>query len=319
QFDPATAADAAVLDATRTGGASSLPVYLVNVVPVVRLDGAGQATGGPVRMGSSFPIDVILEGPDGPTTVSYTQVAGDEIVVGVTGNGVTKDIVEKRFAANPVDNAPEYYHQVQLHYWLECDALGEIGARTLGVRVLRLPSVGLFGSPLSVSYFFGVPRSGVYRSRIMDVKRSLLGVASDDASKALTFFKQSGIQSSYLEGSVFDQLEGGTQPSIKGFSAIHLISMAIEQGIPVYHVTSANAAAVLPLLVLDGSVKSDISRAVGQGQNVIVPERNLTVGPWRGVGYIVRDEVTGAGGYLISGGLAGGGLIECFLRKLVPV
>jgi len=151
------------------------------------------------------------------------------------------------------------------------------------------------------------------------VKRSLLGVASDDASKALTFFKQSGIQSSYLEGSVFDQLEGGTQPSIKGFSAIHLISMAIEQGIPVYHVTSANAAAVLPLLALDGSVKSDISRAVGQGENVIVPERNIDVGPWRGVGYIVRDEVTGAGGYLISGGLAGGGWIECLLKKLVPV
>jgi hypothetical protein len=319
QFDPATPADAAVLDAARTGGASSLPVYLVNVVPVVRLDGVDQATGAAVRMGTFVPIDVVLEGPDGPTTVAYTQVAGDEIVVGVTGNGVTPDVVQKRFAANPVDNAPEYYHQVQLHYWLECDTLGDIGARTVGVHVLRLPSVGLFGSPLSVSYFFGAPRSGVYQSRIMDVKRSLLGVASDDGARAVTFFKQAGIQSSYLEGSIFDQLEGGTQPSIKGFSAIHLISMAIEQGIPVYHVTSANAAAVLPLLALDGSVKSDISRAVAQGQNAIVPERNIDVGPWRGVGYIVRDETTGAGGYLISGGLAGGGWIECLLKKLVPV
>ena len=319
QFDPATPADAAVLDAARAGNAGSLPVYLVNVVPVVRLDGVEQGTGAPVRMGSFFPIDVILEGPDGPTTVSYTQVAGDEIVVGVTGNGVTKEVVQKRFAANPTDNAPEYYHQVQLHYWLECDMLGEIGARTLGIHVLRLPSVGLFNSPLSVSYFFGVPRSGVYQSRIMDVKHSLLGVASDDPAKVLAFFKQAGIQSSYLEGSVFDQLEGGSPPSIKGISAIHLISMAIKQGIPIYHVTSANSAAVLPLLALDGSVKSDIIRAVGQGQNVIVPERNLIVGPWRGVGYIVRDEVTGAGGYLISGGLAGGGWFECLLRKLVPV
>jgi hypothetical protein len=66
-------------------------------------------------------------------------------------------------------------------------------------------------------------------------------------------------------------------------------------------------------------VKSDISRAVAQGQNAIVPERNIDVGPWRGVGYIVRDEATGAGGYLISGGLAGGGWIECLLKKLVPV
>jgi hypothetical protein len=202
---------------------------------------------------------------------------------------------------------------------MECDTLGEVAARGLGVHMLRLPSVGLFTSPLTVSYFFGVPRSGVYQSRIMDVKHSLLGAASDDASRVLAFFKQNGIQSSFLEGSVFDQLEGRPQPAIRGISAIHLMSMATKQGIPIYHVTSANAAAVLPLLVLDGSVKSDISRAVAQGQNVMVPERNINVGPWRGVGYIVRDEATGAGGYLISGGLAGGGLIECLLRRLVPV
>jgi transglutaminase-like putative cysteine protease len=319
QFDPATPADAATLEAARAANAASLPVYVVNVVPVVKLDGVTQGTGTAVRMGSFFPIDVILEGPDGPTTVSYTQVAGDEIVVGITGNGVTREVVEKRFAANPVDNAPEYFHQVQMHYWMECDTLGEITARSLGVHMLRLPSVGLFTSPLTVSYFFGVPRSGVYQSRIMDVKHSLLGAASDDASRVLAFFKQAGIQASYLEGSVFDQLEGRPEPAIRGISAIHLISMAAKQGIPIYHVTSANAAAVLPLLALDGSVKSDISRAVGQGQNVMVPERNVNVGPWRGVGYIVRDETTGAGGYLISGGLAGGGLIECLLRRLVPV
>jgi len=319
QFDPATPADAATLEAARAANAPSLPVYVVNVVPVVKLDGVAQATGAAVRMGSSFPIDVVLDGPDGPTTVPYTQVAGDEIVVGVTGNGVAQPVLEKRFAANPADNAPEYFHQVQLHYWFECDALGEVAARTFGVRQLRLPSVGLFGSPLTVSYLFGTPRSGVYQSRIMDVKHSLLGAAADDPSRVLAFFKQAGIQSSFLEGSVFDQLEGGPQPSIKGISAVHLIGMASQQGIPIYYVTSANAAAVLPLLVLNASVKSDISRAVGQGQNVIVPERNIDVGPWRGVGYIVRDDVTGAGGYLISGGLAGGGLIECLLRRLVPV
>jgi hypothetical protein len=135
------------------------------------------------------------------------------------------------------------------------------------------------------------------------------------------FFKQSGLQSSYLEGSVFDQLENrpDDQAAIRGISAVHLISIAVKQGIPLYHVSSDNAAAVLPLLALDPAVKSDISRAVGQGQNVLVPERNIVLGPWRGVGYIVRDDATGAGGYLISGGLAGGGLIECLLRKLVPI
>jgi hypothetical protein len=35
------------------------------------------------------------------------------------------------------------------------------------------------------------------------------------------------------------------------------------------------------------------------------------------VGYIIQDETTGAGAYMISGGLSGGGILDC-LRELVP-
>jgi hypothetical protein len=39
---------------------------------------------------------------------------------------------------------------------------------------------------------------------------------------------------------------------------------------------------------------------------VVIPERELQVNQWTGVGYIVSDPATGAAGYLISGGIAGG-------------
>ncbi len=317
QFDPATQADADTLAAARNSGADTLPVYLINVVPVVRLDGVERARGASVRMGSSYFADVVFQGPDGPTTVPYQIVAGDEIAVGVTGNGVTQEVLAKRFAAHPVDNAPEFFHQVQLHYWMECDVLGEAAAGARGVHMLRLPSVGFFSSPLNVTYFFGSPRTGFYQGRAMDVRQSLLGATGEDPAKVVEFMKQSGFQGSYLEGAIFDQLKDPSDLKVKGISAAHLLNDAMSQGIPVYRITSANSASVLPLLALSSAVERDISTAVSQGKTVLAPERNLDLGPWAGVGYIIQDETTGAGAYMISGGLAGGGWLDC-LRIPVP-
>jgi len=56
---------------------------------------------------------------------------------------------------------------------------------------------------------------------------------------------------------------------------------------------------------------------VSHGKTVLVPETNIEAGPWVGVGYIIQDEATGAGAYMISGGAAGGGLADCD-RDLVP-
>lgn len=317
QFDPATQADADTLAAARSNGSASLPVYLVKVVPVIKLDGVEQGRGAPVQMGSFYPVDVVLQQPSGSTTIAYQVVAGDEIVAGITGNGVARQVVEKRFANHPVDNAPEYLHQIGLHYWAECDFLGEIASRPLGVKMLRLPSVGFFSSPLTASYLFGAPRSGVYASRIMDVKQSLVGLAGEDPAKTIAVLKQSGMYGSYLEGSVFDQLEDTPNPEIRGVSSMHLISAAATMGIPIYRITPANSAAVLPLLQLSSAVRSDIQTAVNQGKTVLTPEREFDYGKWHGVGYIIQDETTGAGAYLISGGAAGGGLLDC-VKELVP-
>lgn len=318
RFEPASEADAETLVLARDGGGDSLPVYLVEVVPVVDLDGVEITRGQPLGMGERFLIDVTLDGPEGPSVTSYAVLAGDEIVVGVTGNGVTPDMLEERLATHPVSDAPEYLHQVQLHYWMETDYLAEIAARSLGVHAVRRPSVGLFSSPLTVASFFGSPGTGVYQSRTMDVKQNVLGAAGDDPIRVKAFVQQAGLQSSYLEGGIFDQLEGREIPFIRGISAVHLLSSAMNQGIPIYRITAENGPDVLPRLKLDGLLMEEIRTALEQGKTVMVSERELDLGTWQGVGYIIQDEETGAAAYLISGGLAGGGLIEC-LQQLVPV
>jgi hypothetical protein len=224
-------------------------------------------------------------------------------------------VVQARFAAFPPDNAAEYLHQIQLHYWMESDYFASLTGRALGVHMLRLPSVGVFSSPLSARYLFGTPVSAVYQSRLMDVKRSFVGAAGADPRKVVAAVVQSGYIGSFMEAQAFDQYEN--DPIRKSISAVQLISDAVTVGIPVYHVTAENSAAVMPLLAVDAAVRADVASAVAAGKTVLVPERSFDRGPWRGIGYIVQDERTGAGAYLISGGLGGGGLFDC-LPELDP-
>jgi hypothetical protein len=150
----------------------------------------------------------------------------------------------------------------------------------------------------------------------MDVKRSFVGAAGQTPEMVRAFVRSSGRSGSFLEGSVFDQLLG--RPRGRGISAMQLLFDASFGKVPIYEITSANSAAVLPLLQVSSAVKADISTAVSQGKVVVVSESDIQHDNYRGVGYIVEDPETGAAAYLISGGLAGGGLFDC-VPDLVPI
>ncbi len=316
-FEPASTADADVLEAARSTGASSLPIASVNVIPQLKLDNNVLAVGLSRNMGSDYFLDIQITGPTGATTIDYNIISGDEAVIGITGNGFTKSALEKRLASNPVDNTPEYLHQVNLHYWAESDLLNSRAAVGLNGYITRLPSVGLFSSPLTVSYLFGQPNTGVYASRFMDVKRSFIGAAADTPSNRVSLVKQAGFNGSYLEGTTFDQLNDTTDPIIRGVDSMKLLSAAAQQNIPLYRITPANRNVAVPALNLPSGVIANINAALDQGQTVLTPESTVNTGPYSGVGYILQDETTGEGAYLIDGGLNGGGIFDC-LEELVP-
>jgi len=84
------------------------------------------------------------------------------------------------------------------------------------------------------------------------------------------------------------------------------LQIANEEGIPIYQINSTNVDQILPRLQVSEAVKSQIKNSVSSGQVVIIPERDINFIDWNGVGYIVVDPASGAGAYMISGGLAGG-------------
>ncbi|MCZ6619707.1 MAG: transglutaminase-like domain-containing protein [Gammaproteobacteria bacterium] len=323
-FPPATEADAAVLQAARDAGAGSLPIASVNVMPQVTLDDTVEVSGSTLGMGEDYFLEVTIAGPIVTNRQQYDVIAGDEIVLGVTGNGFLPDVLQSRLDTNPVDTSAEYLHQVNLHYWTESDFLNQQSAHGLGGFITRLPSAGLFSSPLTVTYLFGQPNTGVYASKFMDVKWSFVGAAATSDEMRVALVKQAGFNGSYMEGTTFDQFETVTTgtPRILAVDSMKLLSAANAQGIPLYRITPANQGVVFPLLNLDPGDESNIASALAAGQTVLAPQRNIDIGPWSGAGYIMQDESTGAGAYLISGGINGGGLADCLeelVRKIITV
>lgn len=306
-YVPATPSDEVTLQTYIESGASSLPAYLLALKPVIKLDKQELVTGSAVRMGSDQLIDIIITSPTRSFRMSYdSQTAGDEMVVGVNGGGLSLDQVKERTLANTEATAAENLHQIALSYWAEADYFTQAIASNLGIQATRLPSVGLFSSPLTVVYNFGIPNKGYYSKRTIDIKRSIHTVGSTNNEDAKKFLLQTGLMHSYLESSILEQVIRNWQGT--GLSAAQVLIDANQQKIPIYQLTNINSAQLLPQLThLDSAVLADVQAGLNAGLEVIIPKQqpSKAVGS-SGMGYIILDPETGAGSYRISGGLNGG-------------
>ncbi|MGR9116503.1 MAG: DUF6310 domain-containing protein [Gammaproteobacteria bacterium] len=306
-YVPATPSDETTIKSYIESGASSLPLYLLALKPVIKLDKEVLATGGVVGMGSDQLIDIIVTAPIQSFRMSYnSQVAGDEMVVGVNGGGLSFDQVKERTRTNTDATALENLYKIALSYWAEADYFTQAIASGLGVHSSRLPSVGLFSSPLTVVYNFGLPNKGYYSKRIIDIKRSIHAVGSTNKVDDKKFLLQTGLMHSYLESSILEQVIRNWQGT--GLSSAQVLIDANQQKIPIYQLTNLNSSQLLPQLInLDSAVLADVQAALYAGLEVIIPKQqpSKAVGA-SGMGYIILDPETGAGSYRISGGLDGG-------------
>ncbi|MCP4547330.1 MAG: hypothetical protein GY835_12805, partial [bacterium] len=263
-YEPESEADAAALEKFRAAGAKFLPLYLFRLRPALKLDGAVLTEGSGIGMGQSQYYTLKLKGPRNTYTVKGVITAGDEVVFGINGNGIAPEVIQKRLDAMDPNTAAENLHQTALHFWMEHDALDAIAARAYGVYKQRMPSAGVFSALLSTRYFLGIARSGNYSSRQMDVKHNVQVVRAPDERTRFDFMSHIGMQGSYLEGSVLDQLFGRTMhPAI---STAQILMEANARNIPIYTVTRANVSSVLPQLSVSAEVKADIAHAVNSGR-----------------------------------------------------
>jgi hypothetical protein len=110
-----------------------------------------------------------------------------------------------------------------------------------------------------------------------------------------------GMRSSALEHEVPMKLLDSEGHRVSGISAVKALSVANDQGIPIYTITSKNISSVLQNLELEPDAIVDIQNAVDAGREVTVSQRNITFHEFIICGYIVMDPNTGDAAYVIDG------------------
>ena len=322
-YVPATQADRDLYATLRRDNAASLSPYLLNVVPQVQIEGvAVNATPIPaVQMGTVQYWKADITDPQGiyPATIAGNRVtAGSHVAYVVNAAGVTADMVQKRLDLIP-DGVSyplrEGLQQAGMHFWMLRDSMDQNWASQFGGKVVRLPSVGAFSAPLQATYAFGVARTGFFNGYQTDIKRNIYAAVNDTPARQLQMFTLIGNTGSLLEAGVWEAMFGEALGS--GASTARILAVANEQKIPVYLVDASNIATVNPLLQISADAKQEIANAVAAGKRVVVPEREVTIGKWKGTGYVIQDPATGEGVYQIDGGLSGGVVAGCLIKALL--
>lgn len=338
-YAPATAADEALLVSLLPAGGdpaglpASLPAYLVRVKPELRLEGAVVATGEAVTLGAAGRVRLALAAPgEDARVVDNTTVAGaySALVLhlgrpeAATQRIDQAEAIQARVEAGDVagltkdDVVGEALYSAGLLYWSELDLFSRLAAQQQGVASARMPSQGFFSYDLEVSTVFGTPVSVRPGAMTTDVDSDVQAVVGrdGDAARPVDFLAVGGALASRAEAAIWDQLLSA-EPTGQGVSAVSYLEAAARQGIPIFHIDAANLGQALGDLEVPAAIKTDITNAVAAGRMVTIPQRELLKDGFFGIGYVVFDPETGAGGYFISGGLAGGGMQLPPLHPLV--
>jgi hypothetical protein len=315
---PSTNADAMILT---TYGYYETPPYLVTLKPVLFIDGERVAIGNDIGMGQVQELIISFSSPSGINDrINHLITTSSFVSIGLDTQRVSLEFLQKsksklELATNDLDIKEvrsddiigEILNLHSLTYFYMANIFNKLSTNG-DVAYSKQTAEMITSLSPSVSYTFDTPYKIQQVGMQMDVQRFVTSQKSLDGNKdkERAFILSKGLISSALEHIVFEALHEGS----KGMSALKALMIASELGIPVYKIDVTNSQSILPKLQVSPEILQDISNAINSEKEVIIPERNFQYNAWSGNGYIILDPETGAGTYMISGGLAGGSTTE---------
>ncbi|MBW2704311.1 MAG: hypothetical protein JRF33_26120, partial [Deltaproteobacteria bacterium] len=295
RYEPETVEDQEIINSF--GGLGATPAYLVRLRPVLTVDGQRLAIGtAGLPMGADARLAIELAGPAGTKRFVNELVVGNLTVMALVAG---KPILAEPLALEQ-KGAERIYFDEALRYLLRWQAAEKELAALLRLHLSHpAPQVVTLGGVVQVNRVLGVPHEFTWKGAFVDADLRQVELVGENAAKKL-FMDISGLQGSVLEDRILREDLG-----VDSISTARLLAIANNQGIPLVTIDAANVDTLLPSLPFGAKVKQDIRDAVQQGQQVLVPDRMLTVGVWTGVGYQRSDPLTGEAGWMLSGLIAG--------------
>ncbi|MEN8265221.1 MAG: transglutaminase domain-containing protein, partial [Nitrospirota bacterium] len=246
-YAPAAPEDEQVME--NAEGILNFPLYLVEVIPELKVEGQTVATGQNVTMGSEQIFNIIFSQPGGDINMANSIVqAGEYHAVGLNGNKVSFQYLYDRVnrwqpdtEADRDNRLGELLYLTSMFYFAKSDYFSNELARSSGIINLRQPSVCNVSMKLNANYVFGTPLSvssvGLNMDAVHDV---VLPVSKDNNNdRKVSFMIQSGLYSSGLEHFLFEYMM-----DFESVSAVKLLDLASQQNVPIYIIDSENSQRV---------------------------------------------------------------------------
>lgn len=325
-FPASSAADAQVIasqweGARQTNNISSLPrsfpAQLIHVTARLRIGSQIVATGLPVSLGTEKSLRIHFDAPTIQTSDFESEIlAGETVAIGVDPLQISEDQIGRMrqridsAAANlesgtlgnvPVASVTEDPLTSIIWAWfVQADMFAANSGSAAGLISVRYPSAGTCSSKLQSSSLFGAVSSVSPVGYLMDIDRDLfINIAKDgDNEKEFSFTFIQGAANSSFEGLIPDLLYPTNGVVASSGSTTSIFAESFRQGIPVYNISSANSASILPLLQVELDERSRIEDAVNAGKEVIIPQRRVSDNAPSA--RIVLDPQTGSAGFLIN-------------------
>jgi len=305
-----------------SGGIENVDPLAVNLRPSIKIEGEAVATGDVVNAGYYHTLRTTFSMPgQGSDFVEYSVISGAYYAVGLDPQLVSNKFLVDRIAEyiSTIGDTPENTDNMDeitgeaiylavMKYFNDCNTGDIILAQSLKDVFLKQTSGAITGKNLVVYTLFGIPSDLEPGGYFVDAKRNIytpISISGDD-SRELDFMILGGYNASYQEHNLFEEFF-----HLEAISTVKLLSLANEQGMPVYDIDQSNIDDIWHSLDLPTDVESAIWSAVKNQNHIVrVHEDTLIVKNWTGAGYVDRDPTTNAAGYIISGGWAGGSTID---------
>ncbi len=316
EYEPATPQDAAIIQAA--GGIYNvIPAYLVNMVPVLKEGSQVIGVGSAVPLGSEQTLTSTFSEPNfQPDTNQKILFAGGVYTIGLDAQrgfiepSLSQMIQQARIEIQSGSITPGIVSDVLFatakSYWAETD----IDAQWLGqasdvVWSRSGPGEAVTDQDLSVIYVFGLPYQVSPGGYSIDVKRNVFSPFSKtgNTSQVASWFVSSGAMGSADEGVINQEVH-----QVSSVDTIEILKLASQAEIPIYLIYQGNINQILSDLQIDPGIKQFIAQEVSLGLYAVVPQTNVTLNQWSGIGFMVLNPTDGTGSYFIAGGI--GGLIQ---------
>lgn len=319
QYTPATDADKEVLD--KYGSIFKTPAYLLKLKPQLIVDGEVVAEGSACNAGYmqkySIKIHNAASGKN-DESVENSIVAGGMYCIALDYGTISADRLQD--SADDMEALKESISEANIYtdeamgemlnsvansYFAHLDLYNSVVAGQNNVTATRDFSVGIVGFNANVVYTFNRPAELNEGGIFLDIGHDVHSVISNenDNNDEKAYMLQSGIYASAMEHGILEQVTG-----VESISTIKVLEYAQANNIPIHTIAKENLSDEIDVLTVAEQIKQEIKSSVNAGRVVIIPEQEITLNQWSGVGYMVLDPDSFACGYMISGGLAGGSM-----------